>query len=70
MPGRINRPISELLAVAFMVVGASVGVFLAVDQSFILRIIVIALGAVIGLGVGRQIGLMIERGQKTKRPPR
>ena len=53
-----------------MVVGASVRVFLAVDQSFILRIIVIALGAVIGLGVGRQIGLMIERGQKTKRPPR
>jgi hypothetical protein len=70
MPGRINRPISEILAVAFMVVGASVGVFLAVEQSTILRVIIIALGALIGLGVGRQIGLMIERRQTTKRPPR
>ena len=70
MPGRINRPISEILAVAFTVVGASVGVFLAVDQSFILRIIVIALGAAVGFGFGRLIGLMIERRQKTKRPPR
>ena len=52
------------MAVAVMVVGASVGVFLAVDQSFSLRIIVIALGALIGLGVGRQIGLTIERKQK------
>lgn len=64
MPGRINRPISEIVAVAFMVVGASVGVFLAVEQSFILRAIIIALGGLIGLGVGRQIGLMIERKQK------
>lgn len=64
MPGRINRPISEIVAVAFMVVGASAGVFLAVEQSFILRVIIIALGGLIGLGVGRQIGLMIERKQK------
>ena len=64
MPGRIDRPISDVMAVAVMVVGASVGVFLAADQSFILRIIVIALGALIGLGVGRQIGLIIERKQK------
>lgn len=66
MPGRINRPISEILAVAFMVVGASVGVFLAVEQSTILRVIVIALGALVGLGVGRHIGLIIERKQKQK----
>lgn len=64
MPGRINRPISEIVAVAFMVVGASAGVFLAVEQSFILRVIIIALGGLIGLAVGRQIGLMIERKQK------
>ncbi len=55
---------------AFMVVGASVGVFLAVEQNFVLRIIIIALGAIAGLGIGRQIGLVIERRQTTKRPPR
>jgi hypothetical protein len=70
MPGKIDRPISEILAVAFMVVGASVGVFLAVEQNFVLRIIIIALGAIAGLGIGRQIGLVIERRQTTKRPPR
>lgn len=70
MPGKTNRPMSEILAVTFMVVGASAGVFLAVEQSTILRVIVIALGSLIGLGVGRQIGLMIERRQTTKRPPR
>ncbi|MNL74126.1 hypothetical protein D3C87_1996970 [compost metagenome] len=70
MPGKIDRPISEILAVAFTVVGASVGVFLAVEQNFVLRIIIIALGAIAGLGIGRQIGLVIERRQTTKRPPR
>jgi hypothetical protein len=70
MPGRINRPISEILAAVFMVVGASIGVFLAVEQSAILRITIIALGALVGLGVGREVGLVIERRQRTKRPPR
>jgi hypothetical protein len=70
MPGRIDRPISEILAAVFMVVGASIGVFLTVEQSAILRITIIALGALVGLGVGREVGLVIERRQRTKRPPR
>ena len=53
-----------------MVVGASIGVFLTVEQSAILRITIIALGALVGLGVGREVGLVIERRQRTKRPPR
>jgi hypothetical protein len=67
MPGKLGRP-ADALAIAMMVVGASVGVFLAVDQTFLLRFIIIALGAAIGLGVGRLIGTAL--GGKTKRPPR
>lgn len=66
MPGRLGRP-ADAVAIAMMVVGASIGVFLAVDQTFVLRFIIIALGAAIGLGLGRLIGAML--GSKTKRPP-
>jgi len=61
MPGNVGRPLSEMLAIAFMVVGASVGVFLAVDQSLVLRFIVIALGAAVGLLVGRLVAALIKR---------
>lgn len=45
------------MAIAFMVVGASVGVFFPVEANFIMRFIIVALGAAIGLGVGRLVGL-------------
>ena len=61
MPGNVGRPLSEILAIAFMVVGASVGVFLAVDQSLVLRFIIIALGAAVGLLVGWLVGAMVKR---------
>lgn len=61
MPGNIGRPLWEILAIAFMVVGAAIGVFLAVEQNFVLRAIIIALGAAIGLGVGRVIGKLVDR---------
>ena len=44
-----------------MVVGACIGVFYAVDANFIMRFIIIALGAAVGLGIGRLIGLLVAR---------
>ena len=47
-----GRPMRDWIAIGFMVVGACIGVFYAVDANFIMRFIIIALGAAVGLGVG------------------
>ena len=54
-----GRPMRDWIAIGFMVVGACIGVFYAVDANFIMRFIIIALGAAAGLGIGRLVGLLV-----------
>ena len=62
MAGKFRgRPMRDWIAIGFMVVGACIGVFYAVDANFIMRFIIIALGAAVGLGIGRLIGLLVAR---------
>ncbi len=69
MPGNLGRPLSEMVTIALMVVGASIGVFLAVGANAIVAFILVALGAAAGLLIGRLVAPVIDRSQ-TKRPPR
>jgi hypothetical protein len=69
MPGNLGRPLSEMVTIALMVVGASIGVFLAAGTQVVLGVILVALGAALGLLIGRLIAPVIDRSQ-TKRPPR
>ena len=69
MPGNLGRPLSEMVTIALVVVGASAGVIFAAGSNFVLGLIVVALGAAIGLLIGRLLAPAIDRRQ-TKRPPR
>lgn len=69
MPGNLGRPLSEMVTIALMVVVASIGVFFAVGADVVPGLILVALGAAVGLLIGRLIAPMIDRSQ-TKRPPR
>lgn len=69
MPGNLGRSLSEMVTIALMVVGASIGVIFAVGANVVLGIILVALGAAVGLLIGRLLAPAIDRSQ-TKRPPR
>jgi hypothetical protein len=69
MPGNLGRPVSEMVTIALVVVGASAGLILAAGSNVVLGVIVVALGAAVGLLVGRLLAPAIDRRQ-TKRPPR
>jgi hypothetical protein len=69
MPGNLGRPVSEMVTIALVVVGASAGLIFAAGSNVVLGVIVVALGAAVGLLVGRLLAPAIDRRQ-TKRPPR
>lgn len=69
MPGNLGRSLSEMVTIALMVVGASIGVIFAVGANVVLGIILVALGAAVGLLIGRLLAPAVDRSQ-TKRPPR
>jgi hypothetical protein len=69
MPGNLGRPVSEMVTIALVVVGASAGLIFAAGSNVVLGVIVVALGAAVGLLAGRLLAPAIDRRQ-TKRPPR
>ena len=56
-----ERPTADKFALVGMMIGACVGVFMAVDTNFVMRFLIIAAGAAIGFGLGRVVGGMVAR---------
>src|SRR5688572_11346500 len=56
-----ERPTADKFAFVGLAIGGCIGVFFAVEANFVMQFLVIAVGALIGFGVGRVIGTMVTR---------
>jgi hypothetical protein len=59
--GWTERSTADKFAFVGMAIGGCIGVLLAVDADFLVRILVIGAGAGLGFGLGRLIGGMVSR---------